>query len=214
MNKQQVRELQDAPTTVAAKGALAAMAEEDRNARVAALRVIQSVAGRDDFTSAAQTACLEAVLKALSDSKRRVRWNASKCAGLFMDHPDILARIQAIAEDETEKRKIRFTALYQLSDARVLPEPAMDALRLMSDVPKYRQHILLILLRAEMSESVKELLQEYVRNGTREEALLATRALCGYQVVHIQSLDKDARKRLTLEDQAMSSLTWWWVKRE
>ena len=123
MNKQQVRKLHDASTEAAAKGALTAMAEEDRNTRVAALRVIESLPGRDDFAPAAETSCVQAVLKALSDPKRRVRWNAARCAGPFMDHPDVLARIQAIAEDESEKRKIRFTALFQLSDARAMPEP-------------------------------------------------------------------------------------------
>ncbi len=213
MNKQQVQALHDAATVPAAEGALAAMAEEDRNTRVAALRVIEAVAGRDDLTSAAQASCVQAVLKGLSDSKRRVRWNSARCAGLFMDDPNVLARMQVIFEDETEKRKIRFKALYELSDARALAEPAMDALRVMSDVPTYRQHILLILLRAELTDSVEALLREFVRSGTREEALLATRALYGYQVVHIQALDKEARQQLKAEDQAMSALTWWWVKR-
>lgn len=90
----------------------------------------------------------------------------------------------------------------------------MEALRVMSDVPRYRQKTLLILLRAELTDSVEALLQEYVRSGTREEALLATRALCGCQVVHIVSLDEDARKRLKPADQAMEAFTWWWVKRD
>ena len=216
MNKAEVEKLLDGPSIVAASGASKAMSSDDRNVRVAALRVVKSIAGRDDFDAASQAEAAEVILKGLQDPKRRVRWNAAKCAGLFLSYPQVVEGLQAITENEQEKRKIRFTALFVLSDSRDLPAPAMDALRDMAEIPKHRATMLLILLRADLTEPVEEMLREFVRGGTREEAVLATRALCGYKVAHIQSLDEEARKALTPEDRAMSSTsnTWWWVRRD
>ena len=214
MKPQDVRKLLDASTDAATAGAHDAMSSDDRNVRFAALRVIQSVANRADLDAAAEAQAVAAVLKGLQDPKRRVRWNAVRCAGSFLDHSKVVERLQSMAENDQETRKIRFKALFVLSDARELPDPALEALKVMNEVPMHRATILLILLRANLTQPVEEMLREFVRSGTRQEAVLATRALCGFKVVHYQALSKEARKTLKPEDRAMSANTWWWVRRD
>lgn len=51
----------------------------------------------------------------------------------------------------------------------------------MLEIPALGQPALLWLAQVPITDQVKELLEAFVETGTREEAVMATRALCGYQ---------------------------------
>ena len=65
-----------------------------------------------------------------------------------------------------------------------MPEPAISALKSLAAVDKYRGAVLRRLVRMGLTPEVEALLKEYVRSGTKEEAVAATRALCGYRLVN------------------------------
>ena len=166
------------------KEALQAIKSPDRNVRVRALRAVFSNGQRDG---------VDVVLAGLSDDKRRVREVALKAAKPFLDQAAVAERIAAMVEDENEKQRIRGMALLVLGGAlrtpyldRVnqMPEAAMRALKSLAEADRYRDAVLRRLLFLDLTPAVEELLKEYVRSGTKEEAVAATRALCGYRLVN------------------------------
>ncbi|HYF45061.1 MAG TPA: HEAT repeat domain-containing protein, partial [Acidimicrobiales bacterium] len=81
------------PTGVAAADVVPHLDSDDRNIRVAALRVLAWSDGTDD--------AVRGLLKALDDPKRRVRNVAAKSCVRFLDDPRIVARlVRAIEEDD------------------------------------------------------------------------------------------------------------------
>ena len=166
------------------KEALEAIKSPDRNVRVRALRAVFSNGQPDG---------VDVVLAGLSDDKRRVREVALKAAKPFLDQAAVAERIAAMVEDENEKQRIRGMALLVLGGAlrtpyldRVnqIPEAAMRALKSLAEADRYRDAVLRRLLFLDLTPAVEELLKEYVRSGTKEEAVAATRALCGYRLVN------------------------------
>ena len=162
--------------------ALEAIKSPDRNMRVRALRAA---------FSAAKPAGAEVILAGLGDGKRRVKEVALKSSKPFLSDARIVERITAMVKDETEYHRIRDKALFALGGgfpnvnaAGQLPKAAIDALRSLAAVDKYRADVLSRLVRMDLTPEVEALLKEYVRSGNKEEAVAATRALCGYRLVN------------------------------
>ena len=162
--------------------ALEAIKSPDRNIRVRALRAA---------FSAARPEGADVILAGLGDGKRRVKEVALKSSKPFLADPRIVARITAMVTDETEYHRIRDKAMFALGGgfpnvnaAGQLPTAAIDALRSLAAVDRYRGDVLSRLVRMDLTPEVEALLKEFVRSGNKEEAVAATRALCGYRLVN------------------------------
>lgn len=164
------------------KEALEAIKSQDRNMRVRALRAVFS-----DVTPEGA----EVILAGLSDPKRRVKEVALKSSKPFLADPRVVERIAAMVTDEKEYHRIRDKALFALGGgfpnvnrAGQLPKAAIEALRSLAAVDRYRGDVLGRLVRMDLTPEVEALLKEFVRSGNKEEAVAATRALCGYRLVN------------------------------
>lgn len=162
--------------------ALDAIGSDDRNVRVRALRAVFNEAKPEGA---------DVILAGLRDSKRRVKEVALKSSKPFLGDRRVVERITAMVEDETEYHRIRDKALFALgggfpkvNDAGQMPAPAIDALRSLAAVERYRGAVLGRLVRMDLTPEVEALLNECVRAGTKDEAVAATRALCGYRLVN------------------------------
>src|SRR6185503_1778117 len=164
------------------KEAREAIKSQDRNTRVRALRAAFAEPKPEGA---------DVILAGLGDTKRRVKEVALKSSKPFLGDPRVVERITTMVTDETEYHRIRDKALFALgggfphvNDAGQLPKAAMDALRSLAAVDKYRGDVLRRLVRMSITPEVEALLNEYVRSGNKEEAVAATRALCGYRLVN------------------------------
>ena len=152
--------------------ALDAIRSEDRNVRVRALRAAFNEARPEGA---------EVILAGLGDSKRRVKEVALKSSKPYLGDRRVVERITAMVEDETEYHRIRDKALFALgggfphvNKAGQMPEPAISALRSLAAVDRYRGAVLDRLVRMDLTPDVEALLEEYVRSGTKDEAVAAT----------------------------------------
>lgn len=168
------------------KEALDAIKSQDRNIRVRAIRAAFSEAKPEGA---------DVILAGLGDGKRRVKEVALKSSRPFLGDPRVVERIAAMVRDETEYHRIRDKALFALggglekvNDAGHVslepPKVAIDALRSLAQVDRFRGEVLGRLVRMDMTPEVEALLREFVRSGNKEEAVAATRALCGYRLVN------------------------------
>ena len=164
------------------KEALEAIKSPDRNVRVRALRAVFLEATPDGA---------DVILAGLGDAKRRVKEVALKSSKPFLGDPRVVERITAMITDETEYHRIRDKALFALgggfpkvNHAGQLPKAAIDALRSLAEVEKYRRVVLSRLVRMDLTPEVEALLKEFVDSGSKEEAVAATRALCGFRLVN------------------------------
>lgn len=191
--------------------ALAGMQSEDRSIRVLMLRLLKHQTGE---------AAMRGVLAGLNDPMRRVRSVAVMSSGNYLQFPEITDRLKEIVTDEDEKRKIRSQALSTLAGASQkakedLSETVTDALQSLARTEQYRFNILFGLLRLDLTERVEELLREFVKDGTKAEAIMATRALCGYRVIHIDSFayDKAVQKRILQTCEQAAGRMFYWMPR-
>jgi len=164
------------------KEALEAIKSPDRNIRVRALRAAFSEATPEGA---------DVILAGLGDGKRRVKEVALKSSKPYLGDPRVVERITAMVTDETEYHRIRDKALFALGGgfpnvnaAGQLPKAAIDALRSLAAVDKYRGDVLSRLVRMDLTPEAEALLKEFVRSGNKDEAVAATRALCGYRLVN------------------------------
>ena len=191
--------------------ALANLPNVDRNVRVLMLRVI---------AHHPNTATMQGILTGLSDDQRRVREVAIQSSANFLQYSEITQRLAEIATDDGEKRKIRSRALSMLAAfggqalQGPLPQVAAAALEKLAANERYRSQILFTLLHLDLSEMVEKLLKEFVKNGSKEEAVMATKGLCGYKIVNLGSFDEAARKRIVQTCDLASGRVSYWVKRE
>ena len=167
--------------------ALNGLKSEDRNVRVLMLRVLGGQSGEQ---------AMRGILAGLNDSERRVRSVAIKSSGNYLVFPEITNRLQAIVTDEGETRKIRGQALSSLAgrEGRLvgdLSDTAAETLETLAKIERYRFQILFGLVRLDLTERVETLLKAFVTSGSKAEAIMATRALCGYRVVHIGRFEDD-----------------------
>lgn len=191
--------------------ALEGLKSEDRNVRVLMLWVLKGQAGEK---------AMRGILAGLHDKARRVRSVAIKSSGNYRQYPEIANRLKEIVTDEKEIRKIRGQALGGLGAAdgvgvSDLTETAANALETLAKTEKYRFDILFGLLRLDLTPEVEELLKEFVKNGTKAEAIMATRALCGYRVIHINIFedDKAAQRHILQTCEVAAGRMWYWITR-
>jgi len=162
--------------------AMEAIKSEDRNVRVRALRSVFNEAKPEGAA---------VILAGLHDTKRRVKEVALKCSKPFLGDRRVVDRIAAMVEDEGEYHRIRDKAMFALgggypkiNQAGRMPEAAINALKTLAGAEKYRRAVLSRLVRMDLTPEIEELLNEYVKSGSKEEAVFATRALCGYRLVN------------------------------
>ncbi len=162
--------------------ALEAMKSADRNVRVRALRAVFAEPEPEGA---------DVILAGLRDNKRRVKEVALKSSKPFLGDRRVVERITAMVEDETEYHRIRDKALFalgggypQVNRAGELPSTAIRALSSLAAADRYRTAVLWRLVRVDLTPEVEALLKEYVNSGTKDEAVAATRALCGYRLVN------------------------------
>ena len=162
--------------------ALEAIKSEDRNVRVRALRAVLAEHRSEGA---------DVILAGLGDRKRRVKEVALKSSKPFLGDHRVVERIAAMVADETEYHRIRDKALFALGGgfphvnrAGELPSVAIGALSALASIDRYRSAVLDLLVRMDLTPEVEALLKEFVNSGTKDEAVAATRALCGYRLVN------------------------------
>jgi hypothetical protein len=162
--------------------AIKAIKSEDRNIRVRALRAVLSEAKPEGA---------DVILAGLGDAKRRVREIALKSSKPYLGDRRIVERISALIADEAQTQRVRRMAMQalggglpQVNSAGEVPAPAMSALKALASSERYRGAVLSRLVRMDLTPAVEALLKEYVHSGTKDEAVAATRALCGYRLVN------------------------------
>ena len=176
-----------------AAAAVSSLDDRDRNVRVRAVWAL-SVLSAPEATAG--------VLRALGDPARRVREVALKAvrphhAGSL----EVVAAVRAIADDERETSRLRRNAFFVLASTAVreeLPEIAEETLRSFMDSDRYRMPVLLRLCTSTSpSPTARAILQEFVRSGSKEEAVMATRALCGHRLMRVDGwLPPEVRQRV------------------
>jgi hypothetical protein len=173
--------------------ALEALTDADRNLRVAALRVLRWHLADDRVA--------DAVLRATRDPARRVRRIAVQFCALLADRPGVTERLREILDDPQETAKISQTALGSLagSGAAGLPGAVTRSVSDLLGSDAYRERILVLLLQQRPDESVRALLHDVVRTGTKAEAVAATRALSGMRIVNLAHFPPEERKRMQAE---------------
>ena len=196
--------------------AFTGMGSDDRNVRVLMLHILKQQSGEK---------AMRGVVAGLSDPMRRVRSVAVMSSGSYLHFPEITTRLQEMVTDEREKRKIRSQALSMLAGAAQvgisqqakldLSQTATAALQTLAQTERYRFGILFGLLRLDLTERVEELLREFVKDGTKAEAIMATRALCGFRVIHIDSFsyDKAIQKHILHTCELAAGRMFYWMPR-
>jgi HEAT repeat protein len=194
----------EAAERVPAADVLPHLDSEDRNIRVAALRVLAWCDGPE---------AIEGILRGLDDPMKRVRNVAAKSSVRFVSDPKVVARLRrAVDEDEPGSGR---PAMEVLGGAFSSPlglyqlEPVAGAIRALAEHPKHREKALASLLRSErLIDETTDILRDFVRNGTKEEAVFATRRLDGFRIVHDGWLT--AEQRASAE--RAHGRVWWWVR--
>ncbi len=192
--------------------ALAGMQSADRNVRVLMLRVLGGQSGER---------AMGGILAGLNDPQRRVRQVAIQSCANYLEFPAITDRLKAMVLDETEKRKIRHHAMNALAGGMgglvaELSETAAEALTSLAQMDQYRFAILFGLLTLDINERVEALLKDFVTNGSKDEAIMATRALCGYRVINIGVFDghKAIQQQVMQTCDIALGRVWYWIKRD
>ena len=173
--------------------ALAGLDSDERNVRVRALWALSVLPG-----PAASTG----ILRGLRDPVRRVREVAIKSVRPHhVGSSEVLAAVRAIVDDEGETGRLRRNAFFVLSSSALrdqLPEVAEDALRSFLGTKRFRMPVLLRLCTSgTQTATSRAILEEFVRGGSKEEAVMATRALCGQRLMRVDGwLPADVRRRV------------------
>jgi hypothetical protein len=184
----------------------------DRNVRVLAMRLLAHFASEKTKG---------AIVAGLSDEKRRVRRAAVQASLAYLKYPEVVGRLQEMLADEKEVRKIRSAALSMLSGGsgtvvtEALPEAAATALAEIVKGDGYRKQVLLGLLRLDLTPAVEDLIRDFVKDGSKEEAVMATRGLCGYKVVNLGDFADEAERKLISQScEVAVGRVLYWVRRE
>jgi hypothetical protein len=192
--------------------ALAGMQSTDRNVRVMMLRVLAAQSGAQ---------AMQGILLGLNDPKRRVRSVAIKSSQHYLGFAEITNRLQAMVTDDDEKPKIRGQALSVLAGLGMvmtgnLTEAMSESLETLVQVDRYRWQILFGLVRLDLTDQVEELLRAFVKDGSKAEAIMATRALCGYRVINIGQFDgKEAVQRSIAQTcEIAAGRVFYWIPRD
>lgn len=193
------------PPAVDVAEVLAHLDSDDRNVRVAALRVL---AFCDDPRA------VDGILRGLDDPMKRVREVAAKSSPRFLHDQRVVDRLLlAVERDETGSARPAVEILggmFHSPFGLFSVEPIASALAALVEVPQHRRNVLLALLRARtLTDDVRALLQSLVRDGSKEEAVFATRRLDGFRIAHDGELIGDSEARRTA-DRAFGDV-WYWI---
>ena len=215
-------ELGDPPADEVVASALEHLDSDDRNTRVAMLRVLAWYQ-RPDAASG--------IDRALRDPVRRVREVAVKSARLFLDQPTVSSTLQTLARSDPSPR-VRVWALNALAGQAGLsygPQVLAglpygpralaglgdaEALRELAQADELRPRVLFAAVRAgDLTDDVRSLLEEIVRIGTKEEAVSATRALCGYRVARLEEFPPSEQATIKATCDPAGGRVFYWVPR-
>lgn len=179
---------------------------DDRNVRVAALRVLAFAEGPE---------AVGGILRGLDDPVKRVREVAAKSSARFVGDERIVARlVQAVEHEEPGSAGAALQVLggiYGSPHGLNQVEPVARAMAALAHLPRHRQAVLVALLRARrLDGGTTEVLRDFVANGTKDEAVAATRRLCGFRVERREVLADDV---LATAERAWGDL-WYWVRAE
>lgn len=157
--------------------ALPLLSDPDRNLRVVGLRVLGWYSGRPEVSTA--------IIRASRDQARRVRRVALQL--IRADQPDGGRRLLEVAQDPRENHRIRTEALVKLA-RRGQSEDTLSGLRSLLEHQNDRGRVLVALLGQPNDDSARRLLEYIVEVGTKQEAVAATRGLCGFRLVRSDSV--------------------------
>lgn len=157
--------------------ALPLLSDPDRNLRVVALRVLGWYYDRPEVAAA--------IVQASRDPGRRIRRIALHL--LRADRPEGARRLLEMAQDPQEHHRIRTEALVKLA-RRGQNEETLSGLRSLLEQRTDRGRVLVALLTQAVDPAARELLEHIVEVGSKEEAVAATRALCGFRLVRSDSV--------------------------
>lgn len=186
--------------------AVTGLDSQDRNVRVAMLRVLAMFDG-DEATSG--------ILRGLDDPVRRVREVAVKAARpRHLGSSAVIERLQRLAEDESETDRVRRNAFFVLSSRSArdaLPEVTREAVGSLLGSSRFRGPLLVRLCSSlDQTEQTRHLLREFVRTGTKDEAVMATRALCGQMLLRTDIVPEAERRRVRSQyDRGQDDLHRW-----
>ena len=194
------------PPKVPAADVLVHLDSADRNVRVAALRVL---------AFAEEPEAADGILRGLDDPVRRVREVAAKSSARFVDDERIVARlVQAVENDERGSAGSALQVLggiYGSPHGLTQVEPVARAMASLAHLPRHRQAVLVALLRARrLDDGTSAVLRDFVADGTKDEAVAATRRLCGFRVEGREVLPVQVR---LVAERAWGDL-WYWVRAE
>ncbi|MEM7130319.1 MAG: HEAT repeat domain-containing protein [Chloroflexota bacterium] len=189
--------------------ALNGMESNDRNVRVLMLRVLGGQSGEK---------ALQGILAGLQDEKRRVRFVALQSCASYLHFPEVAKLLESMITNESEKRNIRQGALMYLANGAgegggIYSETAVEAIKDLYLSEEYRKRILFGLVQVELTKQVENLLKMFVELGSKDEAVMATKALCGYYVVHIDGYSDEARKQITQTCELALPRMHYWIQR-
>jgi hypothetical protein len=165
----------------------------DRNVRVAALRVL---------AWSGDPRAVEGILRGLDDPVRRVREVAAKSCPRFVSDPRVLAassRRWSVTSAARPARRWR-------SSAGCSPHHTDSPRSSPSSTPSPRSHSYpstdnecwsRSCAPPRLTDDAIANLRDVVANGSKDEAVMATRRLCGYRLARRERLDDD--ERLTAE---------------
>ncbi len=190
----------------------AQMAHPDRNQRVLMLRALAHQQGAE---------AAAAVLAGLRDEARRVIAVAIQACPNFLADEAIVARLEAITRDCRQKRKLRRRALSMLAghEGRAqgdLSPAQFAALRRLRLDEAYRFPILFGLARLPLKPRTEALLREFAASADAAERALASRALGGERVIHIDAYAKDAalHARIMATCERAHGRMFYWIPRQ
>lgn len=198
------------------EAAIAGLDSADRNVRHAMVRVLSLYDG-DDVAAA--------MLRASRDPMPRVRRAAAISMRRLLDRTEILDRLQEMGTDDAHP-KVRREAFSSLAgraavpyldrpaSAVVAPPAARHLEALMEHDQRLRAQVLFGLVRLPLDGDVRRLLERFVIDGTKDEAVTATRALSGFRVRRVEEVpDPALAARIPHECERAGGNGWWWVPR-
>ena len=192
--------------------ALAHMADGDRNIRVLTLRVLRHQRGE---------IAMRGVLSGLRDESRRVQTVAIQACPNFLEFGELVGLLESMASDMSLKRKVRRRALSTLAgdEGRMTGEitaSVHSALTRLMQNPDCRFAIVFGLARLELGERTKTLLQSFAASGSAAERNMATRALNGERIIHIDAYAQDEalHRRIMQNCDIAHGRMYYWLPRD
>jgi hypothetical protein len=189
-----------------AAAALEHLSSDDRNVRVAMLRVLALSDGPD---------AVRGILVGLDDPVKRVREVAAKSSVRCVADARVAQRLQrAVEHEETGSSKPAFDILSGLFAAPYAEEsnPILtDVLASLAESKKHLPAVLTALLRSRLTNEVRDLLREIIEQGTKQEAILATRRLCGYRVARLEEFPPERQDVVRRTCERAWGTVWYWI---